>query len=181
MSTRGFPTIARIGDVTMNRLHPLAVIYVAVGLAACATASSRSSKASHAAVPAEVAEVVRRAVPAIRISNAELKVREGRRYYDVGGVLPDGQEIEIDVLGTPGGWAVVEIQRDIGWAEAPEAVRRAAAGAPAAFEPARVIESRQTDGTVIYELFAPGRPTTPAAEIKLEHGQATVLTDAWPH
>ncbi|HEX2559951.1 hypothetical protein [Phenylobacterium sp.] len=131
--------------------------------------------------PAEVAAAVAKAAPQMKITGAELKERDGRRYYDVEGELPGGGEIELDLLQTPAGWEVVEVQRDIGWAAAPQAVRTAAAGSWRGPDPARVIESRQTDGAVIYELFAPGRPQTPALEVMLKHGAAKVLAEVWPH
>jgi len=134
-----------------------------------------------AQVPPEVAARVRAAMPGMTITDAELKERDGRRYYDVEGRLPDGAEIELDLLQTATGWEVVEIQRDIPWtavpAQAHEAARRAWKGA----DPVRVIESRQTDGAVIYELFAHGRPATPALEVMVKDGQARVLKEAWPH
>lgn len=116
------------------------------------------------------------------ISQAELKQREGRRYFDVEGVLPDGAEIELDLLEGADGWTVVEIQRDIPWAEAPHSVHMAAEGARAGFVPVRVIESVQAaDGRVIYELFAEGQPATPALEVMVHEGEASVLKEAWPH
>lgn len=133
------------------------------------------------AVPAEVKAQVKAAAPTLIIKAAELKVREGRRYYDVEGVLPDGQEMELDLLETPNGWTVVEVQRDIAWAAAPSAARVAAETAWKGPLPARVIESRQTDGAVIYELFAPGRPATPALEVMVRNGEAKVLSETWPH
>lgn len=45
----------------------------------------------------------------------------------------------------------------------------------------RVIEGRQTDGAVIYELFAAGRPEAAALEVMLGNGAAKVLTKVWPH
>lgn len=128
-------------------------------------------------VPADVAAAVKKAMPQMTISEAELKERDGRRYYDVEGTLPDGSEIELDMLQTSQGWEVVEIQRDIAWASAPAPVRAAAGRA----EPVRVIESRQTDGTVIYELFAQGQPKDPALEVKWRDGKAELLTSRWPH
>ena len=127
--------------------------------------------------PADVAAAVRKAMPQMTISEAELKERDGRRYYDVEGRLPDGSEIELDMLQTPAGWEVVEIQRDIVWSTAPAPVRAAAGRA----EPVRVIESKQTDGTVIYELFAQGQPKDPALEVKWKDGKAELLTSRWPH
>ena len=78
-------------------------------------------------------------------------------------------------------WTVVEVQRDIAWAEAPASVRQAAGQV----EPVRVIESRQTDGAIVYELFAAGKPQTPSLEVMLKDGRvlaagtpAEVLTPA---
>jgi hypothetical protein len=124
---------------------------------------------------------VHAAVPDLEIKEAERKERDGRVYYDVEGVKADGSEIELDLLGESGVYKVVEIQRDIRWAEAPENARAAAAAAPNAFEPVRVIESRQTDGSVIYELFAEGAPEKPAREVRVADGKAEVLKEEWPH
>jgi hypothetical protein len=152
----------------------LALILLAAGPAA-------AQKTAAAELPPEVAAAVRAAEPRMTIAEAELKERDGRRYYDVEGTLPGGAEIELDLLQTPGGWQVVEIQRDIAWSETPGPVRAAAAAPTKGVAPARVIESRQTDGTVIYELFAPGQPKDPAVEVAWRDGAAKVLTERWPH
>jgi hypothetical protein len=47
--------------------------------------------------------------------------------------------------------------------------------------PVRLIESKQTDGSIVYELFAPGKPAEPSLEVMLKDGQAKVLTERWPH
>lgn len=133
------------------------------------------------AVPAEVLAVVKAAQPSMTIQEAELKEREGRRYYDVEGTLPGGAEIELDLLETPKGWEVVETQRDLPWGDAPHPVHAAAAAPTKGVAPARVIESRQIDGMIIYELFAPGQPKSPAVEISWKDGVAKVLTETWPH
>ena len=135
-------------------------------------------------VPREVLDAARAAQPTMRFTKAEAEVREGRNYYDVAGTLPDGTEIELDMLQGPDGWAVVETQRDIAFASAPEAVRAASAKADAAFAPERVIESRQGDGIVIYELFGPkpqagGEPRK--VEIKYDGRTAELLTKEWAH
>lgn len=133
-------------------------------------------------IPGVVRAVVLTARPGMIISNAELKAREGRRYYDIGGRMPDGSDIELDLLETPSGWKVVEIQRDLTWDRVPHRVRAAAEGARAGFVPARIIESVQTDdGSIVYELFAPGQPATPALEVRVADGEAEVLTETWPH
>lgn len=133
-------------------------------------------------IPGAVRAVVLTARPGMIISEAELKERDGRRYYDVEGRMPDGSDIELDLLETPSGWKVVEIQRDLPWDRVPSRVRAAAEGARAGFVPVRVIESTQArDGAVIYELFAEGQPATPALEVRAHDGQTEVLKEAWPH
>lgn len=125
-----------------------------------------------------VVVVVTAAAPGIVITEAEHKPRDGRRYYDVEGRLPNGSEIEFDLLLTPSGWQVAEIQRDIAWADAPAPVR---AATPKGAQPVRVIESKQTDGSIVYELFAAGQPKDPAIEVMWKDGQAKVLAERWPH
>ncbi|HEY0598499.1 hypothetical protein [Brevundimonas sp.] len=132
-------------------------------------------------VPGAVRAAVLAARPGMVIAGAELKEREGRRYYDVEGAV-DGAEIELDLLETPSGWQVVEIQRDLAWSAVPASVRAAAGTARAGFVPVRVIESIQAaDGAVIYELFAEGQPATPTLEVRLKDGRAEVLKEVWPH
>ncbi|KQY75545.1 hypothetical protein ASD25_10700 [Brevundimonas sp. Root1423] len=133
-------------------------------------------------LPGAVRAVVLTARPGMIISEAELKEREGRRYYDVEGRMADGSDIELDLLETPSGWKVVEVQRDLPWNKVPGRVREAVEGARAGFTPVRVIESTQADdGSVIYELFAEGQPATPALEVRVRDGQAEVLKEVWPH
>jgi hypothetical protein len=134
---------------------------------------------------ADIPEAVRAAVlaarPGMTIAEAELKEREGRRYYDVEGTVGGG-EIELDLLETPQGWQVVEIQRDIPWTAVPASVSAAAGQARAGFVPVRVIESAQADGSaVIYELFADGQPAAPALEVRVADGRTEVLKEVWPH
>lgn len=132
-------------------------------------------------LPAAVVAVVRTAAPGMTIKEAELKERENRRYFDVEGVMPDGSEIEFDLLEKDGVWAIVETQRDIAWSDAPKLVRDAAAASGKPITPVRVIESKQNDGMVIYELFAAGKPKDPSMEVSFKDGQAKVLTEVWPH
>ena len=134
-------------------------------------------KVDLASIPPAVVAAVHAAQPGMTITQAELKEREGRRYYDVEGEV-NGEEIELDLLETNGAWAVVEIQRDIAWASAPANVRAAAGDV----SPVRVIESRQAaDGSIVYELFAAGKPAEPSLEVMLKDGEAKVLSERWPH
>jgi len=170
-----------------RRLASATIATGVIALAACTPAEAPAPPAT-AITPtaaADLPEAVRAAVlaarPAMVIAEAELKEREGRRYYDVEGTV-DGAEIELDLLETPQGWRVVEIQRDLNWSAVPAGVRTAAATARAGFVPVRVIESVQAaDGAVIYELFADGQPATPALEVRAHNGRTEVLKEAWPH
>ncbi|WP_222926986.1 PepSY domain-containing protein [Sphingomonas gilva] len=142
---------------------------------------TNASAVAGEAVPAEVRALAEQTVPGMTIAEAERKEREGRVYYDVEGTRPDGSEVELDMLEEKGAFRVVEIQRDIAWSEAPAAAIAAARAAAGAFAPERVIESTQTDGTVIYELFAPGRTDEPAMEVRMKDGKAELLGERWAH
>jgi hypothetical protein len=160
----------------------------ALSLGACAQEAAKVEApdtleaVTAADVPAEVAAAAQAALPGFVIAEAERKERDGRVYYDLEGARADGSEVEIDMLQTPEGWRAVEIQRDIAWADAPEAGRAAAARESGAFEPVRVIESAQTeDGAMIYELFAEGRPEAPSMEVRAANGAVLVMRKANPH
>ena len=135
-----------------------------------------------AALPPELRMLVAQTVPGMTIGEVDRKEREGRIYFDIEGKRPDGSEVELDVLQEGNRLRVVEIQRDIAWDQAPPAVIAAAKAAPGSFTPERVIESKQADdGSVIYELFAPGRRDEPAMEIRVRDGKAEVLSERWAH
>ena len=128
-------------------------------------------------IPAAVRAVALARIPGMTILEATRKERDGMVFYDVEGTRPDGSEVELDMLEENGGYRVVEVQRDIAWDEVPASVRAAAEAKRDMFTPVRVIEGVQEDGTVIYELFAPGQPGEPAAEVALRGGKAEVLTE----
>lgn len=136
-----------------------------------------------AEVPSEVTAVAVARIPDLKLASAESETRDGRRYFDIGGTTADGAEIELDIMEEDGRWRVVETQRDIAIDEAPEPVRAAARGHDQSFAPTRVIESKQEDGLVIYELYGPvgsdrqGRKV----EVKWDGSKASVLTQEWAH
>jgi len=125
-------------------------------------------------VPREVLAAAEAAQPGFTAAEAEAETREGRRYFDVGGKLADGSEVEFDIMEEGGRWRVVETQRDIRLEAAPEAVRTAAGK----FQAGRVIESRQADGIVIYELYDSAQRKL---EIKWDGKTAETLTKEWAH
>jgi hypothetical protein len=157
---------------------------LAINLIACATPPNSGvevSDVSASELPAEVRTLAQGAATGFVVREVQRKVRDGRTYYDVEGELPDGSEIEFDILMTDAGPEIVEVQRDLMWEDVPAAARNAAETAAPGIVPVRIIESRQTDGVIIYELFAPGAPADPAMEVSLEAGVARVLEERWPH
>ncbi|TCS14511.1 PepSY domain-containing protein [Caulobacter sp. BK020] len=164
-----------------STLAPALALALIAGPALAQAPETKITPVEATDLPPAVVAAVTKAAPGLKIKEAELKVRENRRYYDVEGTLPDGAEIEFDLLEAGGRWKIVETQRDIAWTATPQPVRDAAVKAAPKVAPVRVIESTQADGEVIYELFAEGQPTAPALEVSWKGGGAKVLTQAWPH
>ena len=156
---------------------------LALVMAACAPSDDAAAPESEVnALPPEVIAAVHEARPEMVIDEFEYKEREDRRYYDVEGHLPNGDEIELDLLGVGDAWQVVEIQRDLAWESVPEPVQTAAASTPDAFTPVRVIESEQAEtGDIIFELFREGEPDRPALEVRWANDEASILTEENPH
>jgi hypothetical protein len=167
-----------------------ALTVLALAAAACSspapetreTTETTAPQAGATAVPAEIATTVSAAAPGIAITSGELNA--GGDEYEVTGRMPNGDEVEVDVVQTNGAWSVLEIQRDVPWSSVPEPVRAAAKAAPNSFEPVRVIESKQAgDGSVVFELFsaeqqAGGAAGGPAIEVRWHEDKATVITPA---
>jgi hypothetical protein len=166
----------------MIKVHCM-LIALALAAAACSPPASETAPppAAEAAVPAEIAAAASAAAPGITIASGEPNA--GNDEYEVTGTMPDGDEVELDLVQSNGAWTVLEIQRDVAWASVPEPVRAAAAAAPNPFEPVRVIESTQTaDGVVVFELFRAadqgGSGGGPAMEVRWHDGKAAVITPA---
>ncbi len=132
---------------------------------------------AEAELPQGVRDAVLARVPGMKIAETERKERGGKIFYDVEGARPDGSPVELDLIEEAGTYRVVEMQRDIAWADAPAPVRAVAGAATDAFTPARVIESTQNDGTIVYELFAPGKADEPAAEVNWKDGKAVLRNE----
>ena len=176
----------------MNSTAGIALISMFVfGLAACATPDAGEGRKVDAsgkedvsldAVPAEVIAAAMVSQPELNLSEAEYETRDGKEYYDVGGTMPDGSELELDITKIDGVWTVVETQRDIDMGATPGPVADALRGKAPGWSPERIIESDQGDGVVIYEFFGEdddGEDTK--IEVKYEEGQAQVLVDEWLH
>lgn len=140
-------------------------------------AASGKVEVALADVPAPVLAAARAARPGFVPAEAESETRDGRLYYDIEGRMPDGAEIEFDIVEQGGRWRVVETQRDIAFSAAPAPVRAAALAHDAALAPTRVIESVQADGLVIFELYQGDRKV----EVKWDGRRAEVLAREWAH
>lgn len=158
------------------------LIFIALASAtvACSPVASQTTQteASESPVSVDIATLVSAAVPGITIIGGELNASGNQ--YEVTGTLPNGDEIEVDMVQSDGVWTVDEIQRDIAWSTVPEPVRAVASAVPDSFEPIRVIESTQAaDGSIVYELFratADGSPSRgPAMEVRWHEGSAEVM------
>ena len=145
--------------------------------------TSGKSDVPLAQVPAEVLATATAARAGFTAQEAEREIREDREYYDIEGKLADGTEVEFDIMRDGAGWKVVEVQRDIAFEAAPKQVRESAAATAPGFVPTRVIESSQSDGVVIYELFGPeaSDPQGKKIEVKWDGRSAEVLTREWAH
>ena len=133
-------------------------------------------------VPEAVLAAARAVRPDITYTEAEKETRNGVTYYDVGGEDVNGQEVELDIMQDGDGWRVVEVQRDISFDETPDAVKAALLAAAPGAEPARIIESDQTDGVIIYEFYTRDADGAEAKyEVKLENGEAEFLDEEWAH
>lgn len=152
-------------------------------LVACATPGEGVviSEIEPSALPASVTMAIAAERAGFTTEEVLKKVRDGRTYYDVEGELADGSELEFDVLVEGDTARIVEIQRDLAWDGLPEAVRKVGLEASGGAIPVRIIESVQTDGAVIYELFAEGQPADPAHEIFVRGGNVTLLAERWVH
>ena len=175
-------------------MKKILVLSLALALAGCGDAGSGAQAPAKVVtsgktevpiskLPQEVLAAAEAARPGFTPAEAEAETREGRRYFDIEGKLADGSEIEFDIMEENGRWRVVETQRDIAFAAAPQAIRDVAAKADAKFVPTRVIESTQADGVVIYELFGPaaGDPQGRKLEVKWDGKSAELLTKEWAH
>lgn len=163
---------------------------LACALTACSGADAPQSAADETVevmlkdVPADVKNVVMSMSPDFEMVEVLKKRREGRTYFDVEGELPNGNEIEFDILITDDGPKIVEIQRDIRWKTVPKAAKKIVRKANAdKAKIVRVIESKQAEADmIIYEIFVEGHPSTPRFEVSVTDGGSPVLLDTpWKH
>lgn len=145
--------------------------------------TSGKTEVAIAEVPSDVLAAASQRVADLKLTEAETELRNGVRYYDLGGSLPDGSEMELDIMQDGASWRVVETQRDLDFTAVPRPVADAALASDPGLKPTRVIESRQEDGLVIYELFSPAGsdPVGAKKEVRWDGKRAEVLTSEWVH
>jgi len=83
---------------------------------------------------------------------------------------------------TESGPEIVEIQRDLNWGDVPLNARsEVSKGNAEGLEIVRVIESIQTDDSIIYEFFVEGHPSDPRLEVRVVDNVAKLLPTRWKH
>lgn len=137
---------------------------------------------SIADLPSDVLALAKRARPDLKFESADMDIRNGIQYYDVEGTNAQGEEIELDIMQDGQSWKIIEIQRDLEFAEVPENVK-AVYDAHVSAKPARIIESDQDNGMIVYEFYVLNAKATKQEkhEIMLEDGQAKYLDEEWKH
>ncbi len=138
--------------------------------------STTATTAAAPEVPAEAMALIQAAMPGFTPTSAAFE-NGGDGEYEVAGTDAQGAAYEFDMMHSSAGWSIIEIERDVEWASVPQSVRDAAAAAPNAFTPVRVIEGRQpVDNSIIYDLFAEGaQPGHPTMSVRLLDGEAAVM------
>lgn len=125
-------------------------------------------------IPQEVTAVISERRADFVPEEVQKKVRGKRVYYDIEGESA-GSEIEFDVLMTKDGPVIVETQRDLAWSELPQDIRTTYQRDVKAAKPVRIIESVQTDNSIVYEFFLKEKPKDPSFEIFSEKGSKPKL------
>jgi len=128
-------------------------------------------------VPEQVKAVIKAERPEFKMLEAQKELKHGNTYFDIEGLDENGNEIEFDMLLDNGTWRIAEIQRDITLAQAPEAVA-GLYNEKIGVAPARIIESDQGDGVIIYEFYTVKGDKEKKSEIKLS---VELLTEEWKH
>ena len=175
-------------DPQMTKTTLIALAILSFAAAGCSKADAPRASADKvteielADVPQSVQTLVLSARDGFEMVEVLKKVRGDRTYYDVEGELPSGDEIEFDVLMTAAGPEIVEIQRDIIWRDVPKKARKVVNAANTdKLEIVRIIESTQTDDSIIYEIFVAGHKSDPRFEAHMKDGKAELLTSRWKH
>jgi len=130
-------------------------------------------------VPDAVKSVIRKANPDFKMQEAQKELKHGNTYFDIEGLDANGNEIEFDMLlEKDGSWSIAEIQRDLTLEQSPKVVADLFQSSVPNVSPARIIESDQGDGVVIYEFYTVENSKERKYEIKM---QVELLDKEWKH
>ena len=165
----------------MKNIYVLALATIAMSACTTTPHDVEITEVSPDALPSAVRQAIAAERADFQVEEVLKKTRDGRVYYDVEGKIADGSELEFDILMKGDVAHIVEVQRDLTWPDVPAEVRAVALEASGNFEPVRIIESVQTDGSVIYELFKHGQPDDPAYEVRVHAGKVELLQERWEH
>jgi len=146
--------------------------------AAVGSTLHKKEKVALSDVPKSVTSVILSANPQFVMKEAEKELKHGNTYYDVEGLDANGNEIEFDMLlGSDGSWSIAEIQRDLHLEQCPDAVIKLYQE-KVGVVPARIIESDQGGGVVVYEFYTREAGKEKKYEIKLS---VELLEKEWTH
>ncbi len=175
----------------MTKLFTLATIAICFTIAFDAAAENppkigadlyEKKEITVAEIPPAIIKMLAERYPGFEIKEAETESKNGNNYMDIEGTLPDGKEIEFDLLLDKEEWRIVEIQRDLNLNTTPRAVVDALFETAPDFTVDRIIESDQGGGVIIYEFYSTQiHQKTMKKEVKLENGKAEVLEEEWSH
>ena len=130
-------------------------------------------------VPAEVKSIIKSAYPKFKMQEAEKEFKHGNTYFDIEGLDENGDDLEFDMLlGKDGIWTIAEIQRDLTEEQCPKGVLMLFREKVKEVAIARIIESDQGGGVVIYEFYTVEKGQEKKYEIKRE---LSFLEKEWTH
>lgn len=163
----------------MKRIVMIGVLAMA---AACSPAAPPADETpvpiettAPAEAPPEVLTVIRAEDPDFAVSESIEDATTGARTFEVTGASGNGVLRTYNVMHFNEGWRIVQIRRDIAWADAPASVRNAVATSPSAIVPAKVVEVHEpgADG-VMYELWGDA-PEALLLTVRDVDGQAAIM------
>lgn len=130
-------------------------------------------------VPIAVKRVIKSAYPKFKMQEAEKEFKHGNTYFDIEGLDENGQDLEFDMLLSKDGvWKIAEIQRDLTEEQCPESVIMLFRQQVKEAAIARIIESDQGGGVVIYEFYTVEKGQEKKYEIRRE---LSFLEKEWTH
>ena len=130
-------------------------------------------------VPASVKSVIKSAYPKFKMQEAEKELKHGNTYFDIEGLDANGEDLEFDMLlGKDGSWSIAEIQRDLLVEQCPINVLSLFRQRVGSVDIARIIESDQGGGVIVYEFYTVEQGKENKYEIKLE---LSFLEKEWKH